>query len=760
MTAYEIDKELCETSREVLEISSKEAEKFGIKINWQVFQEDFVLSCLPDEQPSLFNSSKSNNKAFNHIISNPPYFKLNAEDKRVKAVYGKLNGHTNIYTLFMALSAKLLLPQGKACFIVPRSFCSGVYFSEFRRDLLKDITPLSVHVFQSRNDVFKGDEVLQENVIFSFEKLTQPQEHRYWAGTVTISSSKDDKSLGNGIISRQVAFSHFISDRDGSLFFRLPTGILDEQILNAIDKWDGSLEKYGFQVSTGRVVPFRARELLKEQAESGSNIVPLLWMQNVKPYQVESPLKGFGKPQGISTSDPSLLMPTANYILLRRFSAKEDKRRLISAPFIGEQFSFKQIGFENHLNVIFKKKGTLSVSETIGLSAIFNSAIVDRYFRIVNGNTQVNAAELRALPLPPLEVIKTIGKKLEQISDLTSEQADTIIFSTFWQTDLLAEEFPMIRETRITMGKIEQAQEILEALGLPPAQQNEVSALTLLALARLSEDTNWKNAASESMRVHDILVEIKQRYGREYAENSRETIRRKVLHQFEQAGIAIHNADDPERPTNSGLNNYVLSDLVLEVIRSYGTSKWKARSRTFIEQQGRLFDLYQKAREQTKIPLQVADGQVYKLSPGKHNKLEVAIVEEFGPRFAPGAKLIYLGDTAKKTLVFDEAMFVKLGVPVSEHGKFPDVILYDVKKKWLFLIEAVTAHGPVSPKRQVELEKLFEKCRAGKIYVTAFLDFAAYKKYANDIAWETEVWIAETPSHMIHFNGDKFLGPG
>lgn len=203
--------------------------------------------------------------------------------------------------------------------------------------------------------------------------------------------------------------------------------------------------------------------------------------------------------------------------------------------------------------------------------------------------------------------------------------------------NLLAEEFPMIQETRITMGKIEQAQEILESLGLPPAQQNEISALTLLALAQLSEDTPWKNAASESLRVHDILVEIKQRYGREYAENSRETIRRKVLHQFEQAGIVIRNVDDPERPTNSGLNNYVLSDLVLDVVRSYGTSKWKAKSRNFVDQQGKLLDVYQKAREQTKIPLQVAEGKIYKLSPGRHNKLEAAVAEEFGPRFAPGA---------------------------------------------------------------------------------------------------------------------------
>jgi adenine-specific DNA-methyltransferase len=760
ITAYETDKELCEVSREVLEIANKEAEKSGIKVNWHVFQEDFVLACLPEEQPSLFdsNESKSNRKAFNHIISNPPYFKLNAEDKRVKAVYGKLNGHTNIYTLFMALSAKLLSPQGKACFIVPRSFCSGVYFSEFRRDLLKDVMPLSIHVFQSRNDVFKSDEVLQENVIISFEKLYRPQERRYWAGIVNISTSSTGTSLDDAV-SRQVSFRHFLSDHNGLLFFRLPTGILDEQILDAVDYWDGSLEKYGLQVSTGRVVPFRAESLLKEQVRSGNGTVPLLWMQNVKPYQVEYPLEKFDKPQAILTNDPSLLLPCSNYALLRRFSAKEDRRRLISAPFIGEQFDFEQIGFENHLNVISRKKGSLSTHETIGLSAFLNSAIVDRYFRIMNGNTQVNAAEIRALPLPPLEIITEIGKKVECIDKPTPEQVDNIIFSTLWQTKLLAEEFPLIQETRITMGKIEQAQEILESIGLPSPQQNEISALTLLALAQLSEENAWKDAANSMLRVHDILVEIKQRYGREYAENSRETVRRRVLHQFEQAGIVLQNADDPTRPINSGLNNYMLSDLALDAIRSYGSAAWNKKRKAFLDQQGKLLDLYQKSREQYKVSLQVADGTTYKLSPGKHNELQSAIVSAFIPRFAPNAKMLYLGDTAKKTVVFEKELLAKLRVPVSEHGKFADILLYDKKKNWLFLIEAVTAHGPVSPKRHVEMEKLLENCTAGRVYVTAFLDFAIFKKFVNEIAWETEVWIAEMPSHMIHFNGDKFLGP-
>jgi len=134
-------------------------------------------------------------------------------------------------------------------------------------------------------------------------------------------------------------------------------------------------------------------------------------------------------------------------------------------------------------------------------------------------------------------------------------------------------------------------------------------------------------------------------------------------------------------------------------------------------------------------------------------------VSEFIPRFAPNTKMLYLGDTAKKTIVFEKELLAKLRVPVSEHGKFADIILYDKKKNWLFLIEAVMAHGPVSPKRHVEMEKLLENCTAGRVYVTAFLDFATFKKFVNEIAWETEVWIAEMPSHMIHFNGDKFLGP-
>ena len=759
ITAYEIDPELAEISRQILTLASQTAKENGLQISWQVLQKDFVLDSTPEKQPTLFESSSREPKRFDFVISNPPYFKVNAEDKRAKSLAGKLNGQTNIYTIFMALCVQLLAPKGKSCFIVPRSFCSGAYFAEFRHDLLDQVIPQAVHLFQARNRVFQEDDVLQENVIFSFEKKQKETENRYFAGSLRVSMSADDRNL-NASISRQVTLQHFVNNRDNLFLFRIPTSSLDEQILDSIDRWDGSLEKYNLQVSTGRVVPFRTKKLLREKADPELNTVPLLWMKHIQPYHVEYPLTTFGKPQAITTSDPSLLFPRANYILLRRFSAKEDPRRLVAAPFIGEQFKSDQIGFENHLNVIYKKKGDLTKIEALGFSALFNSALMDRYVRIANGNTQVNAAELRALPLPSLEIIQQIGRKIQEIGHPSVEKVDRIVFSTLWNANLLTEDFPMIQETRMVMGKIEQAQEILQALGLPTAQQNEMSALTLLALAQLTENIPWQQASSKSLRVHDILIEIKQNYGREYAENNRETIRRRALHQFEQAGIVLRNMDDPGRPTNSGLNNYVLSDIALDVLRAYKTKSWDEKLNAFLAQQGLLLEIYEKAREQNKVPLQVADGKTYKLSPGKHNQLQAAIVTEFGPRFAPGAKLIYLGDTASKTLVFEQAVFDQLSIPVSGHSKLPDIMLYDENRNWLFLIEAVTAHGPVSPKRFLELEKLFEHCPAKRVYVTTFLDFPTFKKFANEIAWETEVWIAEMPSHMIHFNGDKFLGPG
>lgn len=310
------------------------------------------------------------------------------------------------------------------------------------------------------------------------------------------------------------------------------------------------------------------------------------------------------------------------------------------------------------------------------------------------------------------------------------------------------------------MSKQDESLEILRAFGLPRAQQNERSALTLLALAGLGPKNAWAKAKKPLLRIWDIMAFMRDKYGKDYAANSRETVRRRTIHQFEQARLVDRNPDDPSRPTNSGNNCYRLTDAALAVLQTYGTAAFESAVKKFVQKFGQLQKAYDKRRDLQKVELELPKQRAtIHLSPGKHNALQVAVIEELGPRFAPGAKLLYLGDTAKKHVVYATDDLARLNIGLTEHDKLPDIVLYDVKKNWLFLIEAVTTHGPVNPKRHAEIEAMLAECPAERVYVTAFLEKADFRRYAADIAWETEVWIAENPDHMIHFNGSKFLGP-
>lgn len=171
-----------------------------------------------------------------------------------------------------------------------------------------------------------------------------------------------------------------------------------------------------------------------------------------------------------------------------------------------------------------------------------------------------------------------------------------------------------------------------------------------------------------------------------------------------------------------------------------------------------LREKYADEREMHRIPL-IIEGNEYCLSPGEHNEIQASVVEEFAPRFAPGGKLLYIGDTEDKDLYMNETDLRLLNIPVSEHSKLPDIIIADEKREWLFLIEVVTSHGPVSAKRLIELEEFTKTCPYGTVYVTAFQSAREFKKHVDEIAWETEVWLSDSPDHMIHFNGDRFIGP-
>ena len=306
---------------------------------------------------------------------------------------------------------------------------------------------------------------------------------------------------------------------------------------------------------------------------------------------------------------------------------------------------------------------------------------------------------------------------------------------------------------------IQAAHLIITSLGLPRAQQNDRSALCLLALLNLTPGKPWASAESPLMGITPIMDWAREYYEKNYAPNTRETFRRQTMHQFVEAGIVLYNPDKPDRPVNSPKAVYQIEPTALFLLRSFGTPGWSRNLASYLAGHETLAARFAYEREQTRIPVKIAEGKITMLSSGEHSELIRAIIEDFAQRFAPGSDLVYAGDTGDKWGYFDAVLLAKLGVKVDPHGKMPDVVLHYREKNWLLLVESVTSHGPVDGKRHAELARLFAGSTAGLVYVTAFPNRAVMARYLGEIAWETEVWAADAPSHLIHFNGERFLGP-
>ena len=252
---------------------------------------------------------------------------------------------------------------------------------------------------------------------------------------------------------------------------------------------------------------------------------------------------------------------------------------------------------------------------------------------------------------------------------------------------------------------------------------------------------------------------MREAYGKNYQPNTRETIRRYTLHQFIEMGLVIPNPDDPERPPNSPNNVYQIEQSALELIRLYGTKNWPRALATYltsVESKNRLRD---RKRVMKQIPVQLPNGQKIKLSAGGQNVLIKEIVEQFAPRFTPDGVLVYLGDTEEKHKYYEIDYLKHLGVAIDPHGKMPDVVIHYIEQNWLVIVEAVTSHGPVNASRHNQLRDLFAGSKAGLVFVTAFLNRSTMREYLSEIDWETEVWVADAPDHLIHFDGERFLGP-
>jgi hypothetical protein len=327
--------------------------------------------------------------------------------------------------------------------------------------------------------------------------------------------------------------------------------------------------------------------------------------------------------------------------------------------------------------------------------------------------------------------------------------------------------------------KIIEALTVLKTLGLPREQQNERSSLSLLALLDLTPGKDWSEIQNPLIGITPIMDWMRTNYSKKYKPNTRETVRRQTMHQFVSAGVAVYNPDDPSRPVNSPNAVYQISPSAMQAIQAFNTSAWNGRVADFLKGRTTLIDQYAQPREMKKVRVGISGVEVV-LSPGKHSQLIKSIVEDFGgyfvPKgkhsqliksivedfggyFVPKGKLVYAGDTGNKHGYTDACLLKQLGIELDGHGKMPDVVLYSPKRKWLFLIEAVTSHGSVDGKRHQELKKLFSQARAGLVYVTAFSTRMIMSRYIRNISWETEVWVAEAPTHLIHLDGSRFLGP-
>lgn len=304
------------------------------------------------------------------------------------------------------------------------------------------------------------------------------------------------------------------------------------------------------------------------------------------------------------------------------------------------------------------------------------------------------------------------------------------------------------------MGKVEEARQLLKEIGMPDKQQADLCCYVLLAMANVKETDSWIFATNEWIRIHDMIQFIGDNYGVTYAENSRETIRKQALHHFRTAALI----EDNGKATNSPNYRYRLTAETLEMIRSLGGYKADATIKRFITYHDKLIETYASKKEMTKMPVKI-NNEEFTFSPGKHNELQKAIIEEFAPRFAPNSECLYVGDTIEKDLVKNVSKLQELGFEITLHDKMPDVVLYREDKDWIYFIESVTSVGPMDPKRIIEISEMTKNVTAGKIFVTAFQNFASFKKFSDSLAWETEVWISEMPDHMIHMNGDRFMGP-
>ncbi len=676
VTAYEIEPALVEYLRVALAECGKMCQVYGVEFTGEVREEDFIRAGADMLQGGLFSTGRL---SFNRAILNPPYKKIRSSSQHRRLLRSIGVETSNLYSGFLAIVTRLLELGDELVAITPRSFCNGPYFKPFRQLFLDAMALRHIHVFEARDKAFQADDVLQENIIFHAVKDGE-------RGRVVISANQGP---GDEIMTiREADYEQIVRPSDPDLFIHIVISDMDQLVADRMGVFRHTLDDLGIAVSTGRVVDFRARDFLRADPTNGT--MPLIHPTHFDDGFVRWPKPSSKKPNAIELAPPteSLLLPAGNYVLVRRFSSKEEPRRVVAAIYDPRRIPAPQVGFENHLNVYHRDNAGLPLELTRGLAMFLNSTLVDIYFRQFNGHTQVNATDLRMLRYPSREVLEALGAS---VGDKCPSQREI--------DELLEREIHRMADVQSpdpvsAKQKIDEAREILNVLGLPRGQQNERSALTLLALLDLKPETPWVEAGAPLMGITPIMDFCREHYGREYAPNTRETFRRQSMHQFVEAGLAVPNPDRPDRPVNSPKFCYQIEPDARELLKTYGTAAWDTNLAAYLDSVETLKQRYAREREMTMIPVTLAEGREIYLTSGEHSELMKAIVDEFAPRFAPGGHVIYVGDTGDKWGYFDEEALWGLGVTVDLHGKMPDVVIYYGEKDWLFLVRRSPATAP------------------------------------------------------------------
>ncbi len=750
VTVYEQAEEFLPYLKETLNQCRLVCERAGIAFTSSVRAEDFVDAASAMLRPRLLEGQF---QRFNCAILNPPYKKIHSQSAYRKRLSEAGIETGNLYTAFLALVSGVLEPGGQMVAITPRSFCNGPYYKPFRKLFDAQMAFRQIHLYESRDKAFAEDDVLQENIVFHAVKSSVKQK-------VSITSSA---GIGEEIsVRRSVAYERVINPEDPHLFIHITTSDLDQNIADRIEHFPCTLADLGLDVATGRVVDFRAKPYLRQLPDEES--VPLIYPHHMQDGFIRWPDVYHRKPNAFVNVPETRksLLPSGYYVVVRRFSSKEEPKRIHAAVYdpemvVGETAasagSMQAVAFENHVNVFHAWNQGITPDLARGLAVYLSSTLLDVYFRQFNGHTQVNATDLRSLLYPRRETLEQWGQSYQkQFPD--QQTIDILIEAELQSMAALETPDPVAARKRVA-----EALTVLNKLGLPQAQQNERSAMTLLALLNLTPHQAWSSANRPLLGITPIMNFIREHYGVDYAPNTRETIRRQTVHQFVQAALVVENPDDLVRPVNSPKWCYQVEQTVFDLLQQYGDDEWDSLLAQYLETAVTLKERYARQRTLNRVPVQIAADQEITLSAGKHSTLIKQIIEAFAPRFVPGGELLYVGDTGDKWGYFDKELMALLGVKVDLHGKMPDVVFYDSEKGWLLLIEAVTSHGPVNPKRRIELEELFQPVKDKIVYVTAFSTKSEFARYVADISWETEVWIASSPDHLVHFDGVRFLGP-